>query len=214
MIDELWGWSWAELESLARRAASQAKSVYLNWDDRVQAAMDGICDCFPAGSRPLRGDLLAAALDEISAQTYREKQTHGFQADPQWNGQVTRQRFVMFWRGTTTRTDRAAPFEEPILEKIAAREVFWSLRDADRDVLHVVSWYSDYGDAAEHFGISHTALVNRLWNARRRAREAWFDWESDPGHYARRGQRGPAYELAKTLRVKRSRQRAEKRDAA
>ena len=82
MTDELWGWSWAELESLARRAASQAKSVYLSWDDRVQAAMDGICDCFPSESRPLRGGLLAAALDEISAQTYREKQTHGFVADP------------------------------------------------------------------------------------------------------------------------------------
>jgi hypothetical protein len=67
-----------------------------------------------------------------------------------------------------------APFEDPLLERIAVMQVYFALGERDQEVL----WLEACGEREDRPGWAQVVK-----NSRDRARELWFDHEQPPRHY-------------------------------
>ena len=189
------------LEEICGWAARVHWTGLLSYQDRFEAAWDGITDAIMAGDE----DLGFAALNGISRERGKMAHHHGLPVD---RTAQTGARHAAYWHGSQRLRD---PFEVAD-DKMALHQIWPKLRPADRRALQSLADADlDYGVAAHLSGWAYETWLHKLSAARRYARELWFEPETPPrrtwGRVDRRRQAGGWRQAAAIIRYKRRRER-------
>jgi len=173
MREELlpWGWEWTELRLIAARAAAISRARQLHWDERIEAAMDGIILALAEAMQPItRRELENAGLASISATYDGIVRAHSLSS-----GGRTGSRHAVWWHGH--HPGNTASFTDAVDEKIAIWQSVWSLSDTEWQALWAAADVMRFGgtlaDAAARLGIEKAAFSKRLNSARGKIRASW-----------------------------------------
>lgn len=197
--------TWLDLLNLAFRCAHRNWSRLLSFEARYEAALDGIVDGLLAGS----GEPVADAWAGMSRARVRYVSTHGLGT----SGRLGAEHYERYWEGRARCYE--AGFEDRVLERITVWQVWEALPARHRDTLAALARADgDIAAAALDQDVSYTAYSTRLQAARNAARGLWYDPDPDPGHYAKKGNRGPGFTAERGLSVSVSYHRARRRARA
>jgi hypothetical protein len=151
-----------ELEAVAAWAARNHFTQLLSYEDRWEAAWDGVTEAVLQGD----DDLPRAALAGISRARNAVSRDHGIPAPDGKTGG----RHAAYWLGSSRLYDPL----EAVDDRIALQQIWPQLRDRDRRVLTAVTRTSVPEDAAALAGLGWSSYTHSLVAARRHARELWF----------------------------------------
>ena len=166
------GWTLADAERIAGRAARGHPSSLLPHADRRDTALHAVTEAIlTAGDRPSVPVLLRAASDAISRAVTAEKHHHGM---GRWHD--TAPRFARYWT-----QPGPAPFEETVTERIAVRQVLAGIRPSWRRDLEVLAESGSHEAAARVLGTTVVTFRSRVSKARAAASALWFAPETAPG---------------------------------
>lgn len=171
------GFSFDDLAVISRRVARTALGLIIDRDEARDIAAVGVIERLYSGPPPSRSDLYRAAQRAVSAANDREYSYCGLDKNVSRSGRLgTPPEFARFWGG---RAALVAPFEEALVERIAARQVWAALPARHREVLWALAVYGTYAGAGSALGLSAKGFQNRIYKARLSARELWF-WPDEP----------------------------------
>jgi hypothetical protein len=157
---------WEDIERIAIRCAERPRSRLLPWEQRYEAALEGIFEGIAEGSR----DLVGAGLNAITKATEQHARAHGLDKSGQ-----PRRGFVIYW------DPPGSDFEDRVLDPIALWQIWPFLAAIHRETLmDLVKAEGSMLSAAEYSGCSLKAYKQRLYLARKAARELWFAPELAP----------------------------------
>lgn len=158
---------WQDIHRIAVRCAERPRSRLLPWEERYEAAVEGILLGIAEGSR----DLVGAGLNAITKATEQHAQAHGLDRSLR-----KRRGFTVYW------DPPGEGFEDKVLDPIALWQIWPFLAAIHRETLmDLVKAEGSMLSAAEYSGCSVTAYKQRLSLARKAARELWFAPEAAPG---------------------------------
>ncbi len=165
------------LEDLAGWAARTHWSRLLAYEDRWQAAWDGLTEAVIEGDPDLHG----AALRGISGAVNRELSAHGLT-----RARGPAPRYAAYWH-----VRDAPPAFEAVEETMTLAAVLAAMRPGDRAALRALADADgELGAAAETYGLALGSYRVRVCIARQRARDLWFAPESPPRRLWKRGRAG------------------------
>lgn len=191
------GWTLADAERIAGRAARDHPSRLLDFTDRREAALGAVTEAIlTAAEPPSLPVLLRAASDAVSRQADAERRERGLSARDHAS---TAPRFARFWY------QPSLPFEDALVDHIAVRQVLAGIRPSWRRDLETLAETGSYEAAAEALGTTAVTFRSRISKARAAAAQLWFSPETAPGMWGS-DRRGGA-ESRPAIRVIRSRAR-------
>jgi hypothetical protein len=165
------GYNLADLDRLARIAASRSRGQLDVWAERVELAWSGIAEALCAASEPPDPvDLLRAGTRAVNRQSLEALR-------------VTRARFHTYWSA-----HHGASPERRIVEHLALWQIWHSMPRRHQQALLLLATLEDDARAAEVLGCTRNAFDCLLYAARRRFREAWHEGET-PSHHWRQDHR-------------------------
>lgn len=172
------GWSLDDLAGFARHVARTARGLIIDPAEAADIAAVALVEAlFAPGPAPSTSELFRAARRAVSAANDREYSYCGLDKNVSRSGRLgTPPEFARFWGG---RAALVAPFEEALVERIAARQVWAALPARHREVLWALAVYGTYAGAGSALGLSAKGFQNRIYKARLSARELWF-WPDEP----------------------------------
>jgi hypothetical protein len=175
------GYTMADVDRIAGRAARQNPNVLLSHEDRCQAAADAVLELIlTAAAAPEPALLHRAAFDAVSRALATERHHRGLSAR---NRDEAAPRSARFWYQPTL------PFEDELVDQIAVRQVLAGIRPSWRRDLETLAEQGTYEAAARALGTTPVTFRSRISKARAAAAELWFAPESAPGMWGsdRRG---------------------------
>lgn len=201
-----YGWTLADAERIAGRAARDHPSVLPCHADRKDAALQAVTEAILAAPSPGEvPDLLRAASDAISRAVTAEKHHRGLSARRPGEGAP---RFARFW------FQPYLPFEDDLVDSIAVGQVLAGIRPSWRRDLETLAEKGTYQAAAEALGTTVVTFTSRIAKARAAARELWFAPEPAPGMWGADRRRGGTSRRRPVTRCVRTRARDRKAAAA
>lgn len=126
------------------------------------------------GQQPTHEDLLREGQRAIRAYSESENRFHGITRDKHTHEPRINNGYLRFW-WTSSQTTRSP--EEPIIERLAMRQILDTLRPSDRQVLEALAEHDDYGLAAEALGKSRRTFTTQVATARRAFLRLWHEGE-------------------------------------
>ena len=176
-----YGWTLADAERIAGRAARDHPSAMLGHDDLREIALHAVTEAILTATSPADvPNLLRVASDAISRAVADEERQHGLSHR---NPGETAPRFARFWY------QPHLPFEETLVDSIAVGQILGGIRPSWRRDLEALAEHGTYAAAAQALGTTGVTFRSRISKARAAASELWFAPESAPGMWGsdRRG---------------------------
>lgn len=167
-----WGYTMAEVDSMAWQAVRIHPSQIISTDDAAAAAWHGIVEALyaQADEAPRRYDLVAAGLAALHHEHQRTMQMHGISSR---GGQA--RNFVKYWNDRNVGAD----FTERIAEKLALPAVLGELTPLLYETISTLAAFDgDKQATAQALGVNRLTLENRITRARRQLLALWFDHET------------------------------------
>lgn len=206
------GWSVDEVAHIARVAAVTQFGRIVDVDELADAALVAMCARLYEDPLPSLADLRDAARTATHRLNRQEAQARGFnQDDSQSTGSRTRPAWAAYWRGQHL---LVSPFEETLLDRLAARQIWAALPPTHRETLAALVEAGSYQAARQLLGCTEPAWHNRLRKARIRARQLWHSPDPDPGPWGRDRREATTSDHNRGLRRLAVRRRAQRKEAA
>lgn len=186
-----WGYTLADIDSLAKGAARTVLVGGIPWHERYDIAWSAIAEhLYAASDPPPRRDLVQAGCAEIYATMTDNRRHHGGPRNGgEWGSSPA---FARFWREGSDR------FEDRLLDRIALGQVMAALPCHHRDALSARAAMQT-ADMAKALGISAKLATKWVRNARAASLTLWYDGETPParsGRHSMRRQRSATVEPA------------------
>lgn len=168
------GYTYGNLEGIARKAALDSKWRYVSLADRYEIAWSAITEAlYTSEDPPYAYDLIQCGIRAIARYVEEDGQLRGtYYYRP---GKPRMPRFEIYW--WTAAGPTPSP-EDRIIDRIAARHIFEKLTPANQRVLLALADHNDYTRAAESLGISRKSFVTYVYLARKQFLRLWHDDET------------------------------------
>jgi hypothetical protein len=172
------GFTVADAERIAGRAASEHPSDLLNREERRDAGFHAIVEAL-LSSPAQAPNLLRVASDAISRAVTDEKHHRGLSN----RDAAGAPRFARFWY------QPGLPFEDELIDALAVRQVLAGIRPSWRRDLEALAEHDSYADAARALETTPVTFRSRISKARAAAGDLWFAPDAAPGMWGsdRRG---------------------------
>lgn len=176
MTELRWGYTLADVQEIARKAAFTNRFMASDFRDRVDAAWHAVVvELYTAEQPPTIHDLATVARAAVWAMVRDHHQTYGY-ADREWAaGYASAPRFVAYWTEPP-----GTPMEERVVERVATPQVWWALSDRDRQVLAAFAAAGDNRSAAAALGMPVGSFRTYISQARRAWLALWHEGETPP----------------------------------
>lgn len=167
------GYTLADLHRMARIACgvNRRGDIRTRLDLAFSAIALALCE---AETPPSHTALVNAGVWALRRETQEVVQLRGYSRE---DGEASAPKFVVYW---TPREDRRA--EDDLIEKLALRQIFNTLTEAQRAAVVALAALGDYRAAAGSLKIRRGTFLMRLMVARRRFRAHWYAPETPPPH--------------------------------
>lgn len=168
-----YGWTLAELDTLARAVVSNNRAWWPAGDreDLYAAAWHGIVEhLYSSETEPRRSELMEAGRQALANDVRDSMRHHGARRDSSNSGA----KYSIYWGWA----GRSVPSPEAgIVERLALAQILPELTDGQLAAIHALAATGDYAEAARLVG-SATGLRSQLMKGRRRFRAFWHEGET------------------------------------
>lgn len=183
------GYTLADIDRLAKTAATAAPTAGLDGYTRYSLAWSAIAEALCAEEEPTRRDLVQAGWQAINREITACLHARGYLAGHAGNGTASSPRYMRYW--TPVGGDNAI---DRLVDHIAAQQAGDVFTAAQGSAVDALAWLEDHTLAADALGIGYGTFSTRLAEARARFRAVWYAPETPPRttrHDKRRGNRPP-----------------------
>jgi hypothetical protein len=167
------GFTMASLDSLARKAVHESHWHFLPFHEKYDIAWSAIAEDLYASAEPPRPyDLIRLGEKAIAAQV--EAYGHMWGAYYSKPDREFKPRFETFWWSQAYPTPSP---EEPIVDRIAFRQIWPRLTSTNQTVLLALAIHGDYQRAADSLNKPYSTFTTQIWQARKQFLRLWHDGE-------------------------------------
>ncbi|TDP29842.1 hypothetical protein [Nocardia ignorata] len=169
------GFTYADLDRLARTAVTADRSMASDIDTRYNTAWSAIAEALCAADEPpTRHELVQVGWQAIYAEVREMRHTYGQDRDDPNAPVASMPRAQQFW------------FVHPVepglsfIERLAAKQIMATLSPIYQDAVLALAVHGDYDRAAASLGLKYSAFTARMSVARKAFRQLWFAPEPAP----------------------------------
>jgi hypothetical protein len=201
----LWhGYTLTDIDRIAHTATARAHGGrILDYTDRYDAAWHAIAELLCTTSeQPTRSDLTVAGMTAVNRLGQDHRHTWGM-ARTWGSAEGDMAAYQRYWELSRRVT---APPEDPVVDRLALRQIWPRLSLTHQQVLYALAVHGDHQAAAASLGKSQATYRSHLKAARAAYRALWHEHETPSRMWGRSGEQGRR--TATQALVNRRRQRA------
>lgn len=177
-------WHIGALHNIAQKVVRIHPGLLLEHREAHDIALVAILELLEENPEADAVDLYREARHAVTAANQKEASYKGLKLEAPKPGEriETRIRWNAYWYGQEALSD---PFEEIIVERIAARQVWDALTAHNRQTFFALISQGTYEGAEAYLGLTKKQFSGRISKARKQARQLWFSPEPPARHWAR-----------------------------
>lgn len=177
------GWTLEQVARIARWVVRHQRGLIIEREEATDLVATALIERIYSKPPATEDDLFHAAQHALSTANAREMSYKGYDVNASKTGKLTMPRgYATYWYGKTA---MASPFEDKLVEKLAARQLWGGLSYRDQETLRTLMETGTNEAAQAALGITKSAWFTRLWRARLAGRTLWHYPEEPSKHWGR-----------------------------